>query len=430
MGEKASIQEKILKVKTTAAKVIETNKAKQNDTYKKLEEKCTRLEENQKGSDKTNVKKYESKIKMKEQEVAKLKEHMKTSKTQITELLGNLKRKDAMINTSEEKVEQLEITIKTNQEKIEKLEAFDKIKETKQNGGSEVKVLEEALREKENIHIKAIAESNEKVKIIAEQLNQAKTKMGKLQQIVKALENNLETANDAKTLSESLEEDAKSKLQDVERKLTDSQTGVTEAKQKLDKSEVDRKDTVARCTELETKLSEGETKVAEAEVKMAEAEKVEEEAEEVRRACEAHTERFEHAVSNENGNLYKINYLKEQIRLMTYKCEETEKKHSTMEEQMKEEVEKSVKLDKTRNELQQTTSAEIKGLEKANAKLQEELEKVSTVDKLQKQQKMLILKRFEAELETTKICLEKSKVSVLQPVKDEFEAEELDAQEF
>merc|ERR1712129_438636 len=153
-------------------------------------------------------------------------------------------------------------------------------------------------------------------------------------------------------------------------------------------------------------------------------------AEEVRRACEAHTERFEHAVSNENGNLYKINYLKEQIRLMTYKCEETEKKHSTMEEQLKEEVEKSEKLDKTRNELQQTTSAEIKGLEKANAKLQEELEKVSTVDKAAETAKNTYLERLEAELETTKICLEKSKVSVLQPVKDEFEAEELDAQEF
>merc|ERR1712129_488832 len=106
------IEEKIMKVKTTAAKVIETNKAKQNDTYKKLEEKCTRLEENQRGSDKTNVKKYESKIKMKEQEVAKLKEHMKISKTQITELLGNLKRKDTMFNTSDDKVKSKKITIK------------------------------------------------------------------------------------------------------------------------------------------------------------------------------------------------------------------------------------------------------------------------------------------------------------------------------
>merc|ERR1712129_502803 len=189
-----------------------------------------------------------------------------------------------------------------------------------------------------------------------------------------------------------------------------------------------RKDTVARCKELETKMSEGETKVTEAEVKMAEAEKVELEAEEVRRACEAHTERFEHAVSNENGNLYKINYLKEQIRLMTYKCEETEKKHSTMEEQLKEEVEKSEKLDKTRNELEQKSSAEIKGLEKANAKLQEELEKVSTVDKAAEIAKNTYLERLEAELENTKVCLEKSKASVLQPVKDEFEAEEIETE--
>merc|ERR1712129_543459 len=93
------------------------------------------------------------------------------------------------------------------------------------------------------------------------------------------------------------------------------------------------------------------------------------------------------------------------------------------EEQMKEEVEKSVKLDKTRNELQQTTSAEIKGLEKANAKLQEELEKVSTVDKAAETAKSTYLERLEAELETTKVCLEQRKVSVLQPVKDEFEAE-------
>merc|ERR1712129_632663 len=114
----------------------------------------------------------------------------------------------------------------------------------------------------------------------------------------------------------------------------------------------------------------------------------------------------------------------------TYKCEETEKKHSTMEEQLKEEVEKSEKLDKTRNELQQKSSAEIKGMEKANAKLKEELEKVSTVDKAAETAKNTYLERLEAELENTKVCLEQSKVSVLQPVRDEFEAEELDAQDF
>merc|ERR1712129_370087 len=112
----------------------------------------------------------------------------------------------------------------------------------------------------------------------------------------------------------------------------------------------------------------------------------------------------------------------------TYKCEETEKKHSTMEEQLKEEVEKSENLNKTRNELQQKSSAEIKGLEKANAKLQEELEKVSTVIKAAETANNTYLERLEAELENTKVCLEKSKVSVLQPVKDEFEAEGLDAQ--